>query len=1041
MFGYHLRTLVEACFRRYKHVIGVFQGSAPTTASSLGLMAPSCSRTACSTSSVSKVWVRRTVGISSRDLSATASWRILANRSEVRIMVEAPIRTEAAAGPVITFGAFRLHPDRHLLFKDNKPVALGSRALDILIALADRAGELVTKDELVTRAWPNTVVEESNLRGQIALLRKALGDSGGAAHFIVAVPGRGYRFVAPISSSVVADGTEAASAQTNLPRLLRSPIGREEAIKAVRGRFQRYRLTTIVGPGGIGKTTLGVAVAEQLLPSYKHGVCFLDLAPLANDQLVSGVLAAALGLADSSKDPLAGVIAHLRERRMLLVFDSCELVVDATARLAEALLRQTSEIHILATSREGLRAEGESVYRLAPLELPRMSAGLTAGEALTSPAVQLFVDHAISRGSGFEFDDGEAPLVADICRQLDGIPLAIELAAGRVGAFGTRGVAKLLNDRFRLLAGGRRTALPRHQTLEATIDWSYEALSAPEQTLLRRLGVFAGEFTLEAIVAVMTGDSDLDTTLPLHLSNLISKSLVVVDVHQKIAQYRLLDTTRAYALAKLLLRGEFNGIILRLANHLCRVLEHSHGEIELFPADEWLARYSRHINNVRVVLDWAYSAKGDPAVGLAVTVAAIPLWYQLSAVDECLKCVKRALLSIGPGPERDAQARQVMQLYRALGLSQAFKVGFALQAPAAFAKALEMAEDLHDVDAQSEALWGLWLCRVGMGEYRNALGVAQQFMKLANNGLDRFIGDRMMSMTLFCMGDCKGARTHADRMLAHDVSAPEAIATSAVRFRFGQSVTARVQPAQLLWIQGFPDQAVQAAKNAVDAARASGHAISLCEALARWACPVWVHVGDMAAADLAITTMIDLAATNALGPWEVFGRCWKGALLIKQGHGNRGIPLLRTALDDLQKGRLFTLYNVRFLGYLAKGLASTGQRAEGFALVDAAIRQSEEKEELWCVAELLRVKGEILLQDGTGSGLAEQCFLQSVKFARQQDALSWELRASMSMSRLLRERGEVAKAHRSLLKVYRRFTEGFETADLRVAKALLAEFS
>lgn len=956
-------------------------------------------------------------------------------------MVEAPIRTEAAAGPVITFGAFRLHPDRHLLFKDNKPVALGSRALDILIALADRAGELVTKDELVTRAWPNTVVEESNLRAQIALLRKALGDSGGAAHFIVAVPGRGYRFVAPISSSVVADGTEAASAQTNLPRLLRSPIGREEAIKAVRGRFQRYRLTTIVGPGGIGKTTLGVAVAEQLLPSYKHGVCFLDLAPLANDQLVSGVLAAALGLADSSKDPLAGVIAHLRERRMLLVFDSCELVVDATARLAEALLRQTSEIHILATSREGLRAEGESVYRLAPLELPPMSAGLTAGEALTSPAVQLFVDHAISRGSGFEFDDGEAPLVADICRQLDGIPLAIELAAGRVGAFGTRGVAKLLNDRFRLLAGGRRTALPRHQTLEATIDWSYEALSAPEQTLLRRLGVFAGEFTLEAIVAVMTGDSDLDTTLPLHLSNLISKSLVVVDVHQKIAQYRLLDTTRAYALAKLLLRGEFNGIILRLANHLCRVLEHSHGEIELFPADEWLARYSRHINNVRVVLDWAYSAKGDPAVGLAVTVAAIPLWYQLSAVDECLKCVKRALLSIGPGPERDAQARQVMQLYRALGLSQAFKVGFALQAPAAFAKALEMAEDLHDVDAQSEALWGLWLCRVGMGEYRNALGVAQQFMKLANNGLDRFIGDRMMSMTLFCMGDCKGARTHADRMLAHDVSAPEAISTSAVRFRFGQSVTARVQPAQLLWIQGFPDQAVQAAKNAVDAARASGHAISLCEALARWACPVWVHVGDMAAADLAITTMIDLAATNALGPWEVFGRCWKGALLIKQGHGNRGIPLLRTALDDLQKGRLFTLYNVRFLGYLAEGLASTGQRAEGFALVDAAIRQSEEKEELWCVAELLRVKGEILLQDGTGSGLAEQCFLQSVKFARQQDALSWELRASMSMSRLLRERGEVAKAHRSLLKVYRRFTEGFETADLRVAKALLAEFS
>ncbi len=242
-------------------------------------------------------------------------------------------------------------------------------------------------------------------------------------------------------------------------------------------------------------------------------------------------------------------------------------------------------------------------------------------------------------------------------------------------------------------------------------------------------------------------------------------------------------------------------------------------------------------------------------------------------------------------------------------------------------------------------------------------------------------------------------------------------------------------------MQGFPDQAVLAVKNAVDAARASGHAISLCEALARWACPVWIHVGDLAAADLSITNMLDLAATNALGPWEVFGRCWKGALLIKQGHVDRGIPLLRTALEELQKGRLFTLYNVRFLGFLAEGLASAGQSAEGFALVDAAIRHSEEKEELWCVAELLRVKGEILLHDGAGPGSAEQCFLQSVKFARQQDALSWELRTSMSMSRLLLERGEVTKARRSLVNVYRRFTEGFETADLKAAKALLAEFS
>ncbi|UZF95490.1 ATP-binding protein [Bosea sp. NBC_00550] len=956
-------------------------------------------------------------------------------------MDQASLPARLPGGVGLAFGEFCLHPDQHRLFQHNEPVQVGSRALEILIALTERVGEVVTKDELLARAWPNATVEESNLRAQVALLRRILGDNQAAAHYIAAVPGRGYRFVAPVLYSDLNIKAELVGAQSNLPRQLTQVIGREQAIKAVRGRFQRSRLTTVVGPGGIGKTTLCLAIAEQLLSSYEHGVCFLDLAPLANAQLVPSVLAAALGLADGTSDPLPGVITYLRERRMLLIFDSCELVLDASARLAETLLKKAPELHILATSREALRAEGESVYRLAPLEMPAASAGLTAADALTFPAVQLFVDRATSLGSGFELDDNEAPVVADICRQLDGIALAIELAAGRVEAFGTRGIAELLDDRFRLLTGGRRTALPRHQTLAATLDWSYEALSAPEQAVLRRLAVFAGEFTLEAVNAIMSGAGDLATDIRNHLANLIAKSLVAAEAHGEVARYRLLDTTRAYALAKLSERSELGCAMRRVADYLCAVLKHAHGEVDTLPGDEWLGRYGRHINNVRMVLDWTYSTQGDSEVGLAVTVAAIPLWYQLSSVDECLSGVQRALSGLGPGAVRDAQARQVMQLYRALGLSQAFKVGFAPQAPAAFAKALEIAEDLADGEAQLEALWGLWLCQVGMGEYRASLELAQRFMTLAESSLDRFIGDRMLSMTLFSMGDCRGARNHADRMLAHDVSAAGSSPASSVRFRFGQSVTARVQPAQLLWMQGFPDQAVEAVHHAIDAARETGHAISLCDALSRWGCPVWVHVGDLAAADLAITTLLDQAATNALGPWEVFGRCWKGTLLIKQGLLDRGIPLLRTALGELQQGRLFTLYNIRFSGFLAEALALSGQVDEARSLVEAAILRSEEKEELWCVAELLRVKGEILLQEGVGAALVEPCFLESIKRAQQQDALSWELRASMSFARFLRGRGEIVQAHRSLATVYSRFGEGFETADLRAAKALLAELS
>ncbi len=719
----------------------------------------------------------------------------------------------------------------------------------------------------------------------------------------------------------------------------------------------------------------------------------------------------------------------------MIILDNCELVVDASARLTEAILCETPDVRVLATSREPLRTEGESVYRLPPLELPPVSAGLTSHEAMSFPAVRLFVDRATSRCSDFEFNDEEAPLVADICRQLDGIPLAIELAAGRVEAFGTRGISALLDDRFRLLAGGKRTALPRHQTLQATIDWSYEALSEAEKMLLRRMGAFAGDFTLEAAVSV-AGGLGIDNDLPDLIASLISKSLVNATFKRNAAHYRLLDTTRAYVRSKLAQHDELNDVMPQVGTYLGSVLDQAVREIEVISVEDWLDRYSSHINDVRTCLDWAYSG-GDEDLGLSLTVAAIPLWYQLSSVDECLNGVRRALLGITPGPCRDARTRHIMHLYTALGLSQAFKVGFAPQAPAAFAKALELAEELEDPDGRSEALWGLWLCHVGMGEYRASLGVAQRFMNIAQNSLDRFIGDRMISMTLFCMGDCRGARTHADRMLAHETS-PVAASSNSVRFRFGQSVSARIQPAQLLWIQGFPDKAVAAMKQAVDAARGSGHAISACEALGRWACPVWMHVGDWAAAEEAVDEMLNLAAASGLGAWDVFGRCWKGALFIRKGEIGLGIPILRAALEELRRVRLFTLYNVRFQGILAEGLALSGEAAGSGRILEASIRQCEEREELWCVAELHRIRGDVLQLDGAHGPTIQDAYERSIEAAQRQNALSWELQANLSLCRWLRAKGDGSQAQRRLAAVYASFTEGFQTADLRAAQALLS---
>lgn len=954
--------------------------------------------------------------------------------------MQAQISPRETGDVAITFGPFLLYPARHLLLKNDEPISIGSRALEILLELTERPGDLVTKDELTARAWPNATVEESNLRAQIALLRKVLGDDQAAPRYIVAVPSRGYRFIAPLTRARVESAPVTTAVLNNLPRQLTYPIGRDEAIKIVEGRFQRFRLVTIVGPGGMGKTTVGLSVAEQLWSSYEHGVCFLDLAPIANPQILPSLLATQLRLVETSGDPIARITGHLRGKRMLLFFDSCELILDAAAGLIETLLREAPDIHILATSREALRVEGESVYRLPPLDMPPLTAGLTATGALKFPAVRLFVERATSFASSYTFDDDEAPLVTHICRQLDGIALAIELAAGRVEAFGTRGIAELLNDRLRLLTGGRRTALPRHQTLAAMIDWSYGALPEAEQNVMRRLAIFTGGFGREAANAIATDREISERDVPGHLAHLVAKSLVVVDAHGKAARYRLLDTTRAFALSKLDEQGELDALTRRLANYLSEVLQRSHEEVETLSSDEWLFRYGSHIHNVRVVLGWAYSDRGDPEIGLAVTVAAIPLWYQLSLVDECLNSVQRALLGIGPREKRQGHARQIMQLYTALGLSQAFKVGFAPQAPAAFAKALEIAEELGDVDGQAEALWGLWLAQVGMGEYRASLGTAELFLALAGSGIDLFIGDRMLSMTLFCMGDFQLARRHADLMLGHDIPA-QIPSTTSVRFRFGQSVAARIKPAQLLWIQGFPDQAIKAADTAVEAARASGHTISLCEALARWSCPVLVHIGDLAAADSAITELLDLTKMNALGPWEVFGRCWKAALLIQQGCPERGVPLLRNGLAELRQVKLFNLYNVRFAGFLADGLSALGQHAEAQALVDAAIDASEEKEELWCIAELHRVKGDVRRRAGSGIESAEQCYLRSVDVARRQAALSWELTTTMSFARLARDHGQIIRAHQLLAPIYERFTEGFDTPDLKAARALLAETS
>src|SRR5260370_4455058 len=367
-------------------------------------------------------------------------------------------------GHPISFGPYRLLAAQRLLLEGDQPVRLGSRAFDILASLVERAGEVVGKEELIARAWPKTYVEEANLKIQVSALRRALGDGQGGHRYVITVPGRGYNFVAPVRreepSRAPLPPTVASTPAHNLPFAVTRMIGRGDAVAALVSRLSRQRLVTIVGTGGIGKTTIALAAAEHVMANYEHGVWLVDLAPIGDPRLVPSAVATVLGLETRLEDLLPALVAALRDKRMLLLLDNCEHVIDTTASLAAAFLGGAPGVSILATSREPLGATGESEYHLGPLGLPRSSLTLTAAEAATFPSVQLVVERVTAIIEDFALTDANAPAVAQICRRLAGLPPAITVAAPRVEVLGVDGLAARLNDSMPLLGTPRRAVTP-----------------------------------------------------------------------------------------------------------------------------------------------------------------------------------------------------------------------------------------------------------------------------------------------------------------------------------------------------------------------------------------------------------------------------------------------------------------------------------------------------------------------------------------------------------------------------------------------------
>jgi predicted ATPase/DNA-binding winged helix-turn-helix (wHTH) protein len=478
------------------------------------------------------------------------------------------------------------------------PVPLGGRAFQIFAVLVQSAGQLVTKDELMARVWPGAIVEENKLQVHVSAVRKALGPDRGTLRTSF---GRGYRVVGDWTirkECTPADQVALAPTRmpvqpflNNLPAAASGVIGRTAAVQQLQEFLSAYRTITLTGPGGIGKTTLALEVARSLFPAFNGDCWLVDLASLSDPALVPSTVAGVLGLGLGGDEISTESVARaIGGKKLLLVLDNCEHLIDATARLAETVVRLCPAISIVATSREVLRIEGEHVYRVPPLDVPsphQEESDVVIGHS----AVQLFIARARALDSDFSTHGENLRTIASICRRLDGIPLAIEFAAAHAAMLGPELVLSRLDERFGLLTGGRRTALPRHQTLRATLDWSYELLPEPERCLLRRLGVFAASFTLDAAIAVMSDQGHTASVILDEIANLAAKSLVTLDESAPTGRWRLFETTRAYALEKLAESGETEQIVRRCAEFFRDLVRPAmHGSQLLPTVEDYVAR-------------------------------------------------------------------------------------------------------------------------------------------------------------------------------------------------------------------------------------------------------------------------------------------------------------------------------------------------------------------------------------------------------------------------------------------------------------------
>ncbi|MBR0995581.1 helix-turn-helix transcriptional regulator [Bradyrhizobium japonicum] len=911
---------------------------------------------------------------------------------------------------IFRFGAFELRAERGQLLNSGVPVSLGSRAISILALLAERAGTVVSVQEITSHVWPNLFIQDNNLRVHLTAIRRALRTAKAGGVEITNVPGRGYRLNADVTVelSLPPDaGTGFGLRPLPLPLSVNRLIGRADCVASVMESVDRHRLVTVVGPGGIGKTSVALAALSKFATSIT--TCFVDLTNCASVEHVTTAVAAALQSPMGSEATPAVLIDSIRDAELLLLLDNCEHLIDITARAAEAILQSCRRVKLLATSREPLRVPGEVQFYIQPLPVPAMTDKIEA--IADSPAATLFVERAQASAGAFAINEDNAKQIVNICRSLDGLPLALELAAAAVPLVGIDQLSSELTQRLSLLAFGRRT-LARHETLDAMLDWSFELLPSAERTVLSSLGCFRSSFDLAAAVQVAALDDCGEQETEYAVLQLAAKSLLVIEPALPGVAYRLLETTKVYARRKLEASGQAEIAARRHAEWVRSLLERAQDDWLRLERATWWERYGPAIDDVRAALIWSLGEAGDQRLGVRLTIASAPLWTGLAQFAEYNRWLERALVTLNALGEAGGAEEIQLQIGLCVLAFNADRPG------EKFVRAAEqvrrIGEKIGDPLARATGLWLLSGQRGIMGDHPGSLVLARQMLEPTASDPNPDLRDfarRVVALMTFRVGRLAESAAIGAELVA-DLT--DRTAYGAV-LRYNHSTVARGNHALTLAIQGRLEESLALIAEAVVDGERLRNPASFCYVLSSAACPVSLWLGEN---DLA-RHYVDLLAREASeNRFTYMGE----------------LALWFSTIVDRRTGRLS---QPTALGQMPPPLPHDKDMfiTTCAALCDKeAVKRVLAQETHWATAEILRAHGEVQL-GLNDEETARAMFVRALSIAEAQGSRLWALRAATSLARLMPP-NEAAPLIRSALT---HMDNAARFADVRAARMVLTK--